>query len=88
MVHRRVAAANRGWLIAAYGSPNGAASQPFAMAARPALADALAPLDVLGAVLNTVRHGRNSARHGRDTLRLLLVGLRRIDGMKESYVDI
>ena len=42
MVHRRVAAANRGWLIAAYGSPNGAASQTFAMAVRQALADALA----------------------------------------------
>ena len=42
MVHRRVAAENRGWLIAAYGSPNGAASQTFAMAVRQALADALA----------------------------------------------
>ena len=42
MVHRRVAAANRGWLIAAYGSPNGAASQTLAMAVRQALVDALA----------------------------------------------
>ena len=42
MDHRRVAAANRGWLGAAYGSPNGAASQTFAMAVRQALADALA----------------------------------------------
>ena len=46
MVHRRVAAANRGWLIAAYGSPNGAASQ-----LRPGLVGIGALVDALAAAL-------------------------------------
>ena len=43
MVNRRVAAANRGWFIAAYGSPNGAASQGLAVAVRFALRQVLPP---------------------------------------------